>query len=149
MKLSLLILILAFTLSFTLATTMQCKPKAKTTPDTVTILTTDDFDQRVLNESDFPVFVQFWAPWCGWCRKLNPIVDSLATLEQYRGKLKFTRCDTDAQPAMKERYQVRGIPDCRIFYQGQIIKTVKGYRPADKLMPELDKTLDSLSTKAS
>ena len=70
------------------------------------------FDQEVLN-SDVPVLVDFWAPWCGPCKAMTPTVDALAA--EYAGKIKIGKMNTDENPQTPMRYQVRGIPTLLLF----------------------------------
>src|SRR6516225_9358068 len=75
-------------------------------------LTTDNWEQEVVN-SDKPVLVDFWAPWCGPCRALAPTIDKLA--DQFAGKLKVGKLNTDDSPDVAVRYGISGIPQVLIF----------------------------------
>ena len=94
------------------------------------------FDQDVLN-SDVPVLVDFWAPWCGPCRAMSPAVDAVAT--EYAGKLKVGKMNTDENPATPMRYQVRGIPTLILFKGGKIVDQRVGAMGK----PDLKKMLDA------
>jgi thioredoxin 1 len=76
------------------------------------------FDQDVLN-SEVPVLVDFWAPWCGPCRAMAPTVDSVA--DEYAGKLKVGKLNTDDNPGTAMRYQIRGIPTLLLFKGGKVV----------------------------
>ena len=81
--------------------------------------TDGSFDKDVLN-SDVPVLVDFWAPWCGPCKAMTPTVDALAT--EYAGKIKIGKMNTDENPATPMRYQVRGIPTLLLFKGGKVVE---------------------------
>jgi thioredoxin 1 len=89
------------------------------------------FDQEVLN-SDVPVLVDFWAPWCGPCRAMSPTVDAVAT--EYAGKIKVGKMNTDENPATPMRYQVRGIPTLLLFKGGKVVEQRVGAMPKPDLL---------------
>jgi thioredoxin 1 len=88
--------------------------------------TTTDFDQIVLSSKE-PVLVDFWAPWCGPCRSIAPVLDQLA--EQYSGKAKVVKVDIEAHPQIGMRYNVRSIPMLVMFKDGQPAATQVGAPP--------------------
>lgn len=85
-----------------------------------------NFDQEVL-KSDIPVLVDFWAPWCGPCRMLSPIIEELSG--EYSGKVKIAKCNTDECPNTANRYGIQGIPSLLIFHNGELKKTNTGVLP--------------------
>ena len=93
------------------------------------------FDQEVLN-SDVPVLVDFWAPWCGPCKAMTPTIDALAT--EYAGKIKVGKMNTDEHPATPMRYQVRGIPTLLLFKGGKVVDQRVGAMPK----PDVQKMID-------
>jgi thioredoxin 1 len=93
------------------------------------------FDQDVLN-SEVPVLVDFWAPWCGPCRAMSPAVDSVA--DEYAGKLKVGKLNTDDNPGTAMRYQIRGIPTLLLFKGGKVVDQRVGAMGK----PDLKKMLD-------
>lgn len=105
---------------------------------TVTKITDSTFKQEVLN-SDLPVLVDFWAPWCGPCRVVAPVVDEVAA--QYEGKVKVVKLDTDENPDVAMEYGIRSIPTLMIFKSGQKVDMVVGAVPKTTLTNALEKQL--------
>ena len=101
--------------------------------------TTDaTFDSDVL-KSDLPVLVDFWAPWCGPCRMVAPVVEELS--QEYDGKVKFVKLNTDDNPAIAGKFGIRSIPTLLIFKNGEIAGQVVGFRPKSELAKHLDSAL--------
>ena len=84
---------------------------------TIVQVTDDTFDREVL-QSPLPVLVDFWAPWCGPCRAIAPVVDELAGA--YAGKLRIVKMNVDANPRTPALYGVRGIPNLILFKDGHV-----------------------------
>jgi thioredoxin 1 len=83
------------------------------------------------------VLVDFWAQWCGPCRRLAPTVDELAT--DYDGKLVVAKMDVDENPNTPNRFSVRGIPTLLLFKGGQVVEQVVGLTDKDSLKKVIDK----------
>ncbi len=101
-------------------------------------VTDSSFKQEVL-ESDVPVLVDFWAPWCGPCRMVAPVVEEIA--EQYDGKIKVVKVNTDENPSVASQYGIRSIPTLMIFKGGQRVDMVVGAVPKTTLANTLEKYL--------
>lgn len=101
-------------------------------------VTDDSFPAEVL-ESSVPVLVDFWAPWCGPCRMVAPVVDEIA--EQYEGQIKVVKLNTDENPQVASQYGIRSIPTLMIFKDGQRVDMVVGAVPKTTLASTLEKYL--------
>jgi thioredoxin len=88
------------------------------------------FTSEVL-QSDLPVLVDFWAPWCGPCHMIAPVLDRLAG--EYAGRVKFAKLNVDENPASSSRYQVSGIPQLLVFKNGQVIGKLVGAHPQQNI----------------
>ncbi len=100
---------------------------------------TDDTFQKEILESVEPVFVDFWASWCGPCRMIGPIFEELSN--QYAGKVKFAKVNVDENPKTPANYGVRGIPTLILFKQGKVFEQVVGAVPKNQLENVLKKAL--------
>jgi thioredoxin 1 len=101
-------------------------------------VTDASFKQEVL-ESEVPVLVDFWAPWCGPCRMVAPVVEEIAT--QYADQIKVVKVNTDDNPSVASQYGIRSIPTLMIFKGGQRVDMVVGAVPKTTLATTLEKYL--------
>lgn len=106
--------------------------------ETVLVLSEENFDQAVL-QANQPVLVDFWAPWCGPCRMVSPLIDQLA--EEYAGQAVVGKVNVDEQGALAARYNVMTIPTIIIFKNGQILEQVSGAYPKAHFEAMLQKAL--------
>ena len=101
-------------------------------------VTDTTFDSEVLR-SGTPVLVDFWAEWCGPCRVLGPVIESLS--EEYDGKVKVAKVDVDANQQVAMQFGIRSIPTVILFDNGQIVDTFIGVRPKSDYDASLQKVI--------
>ncbi len=108
----------------------------------IVVATDANFQKEVL-ESPLPVLVDFWAPWCEPCRMIAPVVEELA--DEYAGKFKVAKLNTDENPGIASRYGIMSIPTLGIFQGGQMIDGVVGAVPKKMLKVKLDEHVSKLA----
>ncbi|MDG6963379.1 MAG: thioredoxin [Nitrososphaerota archaeon] len=98
-----------------------------------------DFERAVLKSST-PTVVDFYADWCGPCRMVSPVIESLS--KEYSGRVNFVKVDTDANQALATRYQIMSIPTVMIFRDGKVVDKVIGAVPAQVYKQRIDAALE-------
>ena len=99
-------------------------------------ITTDSFEKDVIG-SDIPVVVDFWAPWCGPCRMIGPVLESLA--QTWQGEIKVAKVNVDEEPKLAGRFGVQGIPTLLAFGKGELVHTEVGFRGREPLEDLFDR----------
>ena len=94
----------------------------------------DSFENEVI-KSDIPVLIDLWAPWCGPCRALHPIVEKVA--EDFSGKLKVMKLNIDESPSIAGKYQVMSIPTLLLFSKGEVEIQIIGLVSKDKIVKKI------------
>lgn len=103
-------------------------------------LTDDNFDQDVI-KSDVPVLVDFWAPWCGPCKMVAPIVAEIAS--EYAGKIKVGKLNTDDSQEVAAKYGIMSIPTLLIFKGGTVAGTIIGAQSKQAIAAKIDSVLEN------
>lgn len=104
----------------------------------LTEVTDTTFESEVL-KNDLPTLVDFWAPWCGPCRMVAPIVQELS--DEYAGKVNFVKMNTDENGGVPTKYGIRSIPSLLIFKGGELKGTIVGFRPKSDIKKRLEEAL--------
>ncbi len=106
--------------------------------ENLTELSDASFEAEIL-QSSTPVLVDFWAPWCGPCRVVGPIVEELA--QQYQGRIKVAKMNVDNNPVTPGKYGIRGIPTLILFKNGEAVDQIVGAVPKGQIEAMLQKAL--------
>ncbi len=106
--------------------------------ETVQPVGDQQFDTDVM-KADVPVLVDFWAPWCGPCRMVAPIVEELAG--EYGDKVRFRKLNTDENPMVSAKYNIRSIPTLLIFKGGEQVGQIVGFRPKSAIKERIEAAL--------
>lgn len=94
-----------------------------------------NFKTEVL-ESSLPVLVDFWAPWCHPCRMLAPTIDQIAT--EYDGRVRVGKVNTDENSKVAIQYNIEGLPTLLVFKNGQVVDSIVGAQPKDRITAKLN-----------
>ena len=106
------------------------------------ITSTQQFDQEVLNSAN-PVFVDFWAEWCGPCKAVSPAVEELSS--EYKDKVDFVKVNVDQNNELAQKYNIFSIPTLAIFANGKIIAQTAGAASKDAIRSYIDRNINQVS----
>jgi thioredoxin 1 len=106
---------------------------------------TDDAFEKTVLKSQLPVIVDFWAPWCGPCKMIAPVLEKIA--KEYSGKVLIAKVNTDENPKWATQYGVQGIPTMLFVYDGKIVHTQVGAVPEGMIREIVNQFLEVLNPK--
>ena len=105
------------------------------------VLTDQNFEEEVIKSNPVPVLVDFWAPWCGPCQMIGPMIKELA--EEFDGKIKVGKLNVDENPETAGKYEIISIPCLKIFKKGEVADEIIGLQPKEAIVEKLNKVLDA------
>ena len=106
--------------------------------ENVLVVTKDNFEQEVL-KSDKPILLDFWAPWCGPCRAVSPLMDQIA--DEFEGKARVGKVNVDEQPELSQKFRVMSIPTVMLFKDGEMKEKIIGARTKEEFSDLINKNL--------
>ena len=101
-------------------------------------VTAKNFQEEVM-DSEVPVLVDFWATWCGYCSRLSPIIEELAT--DMAGKVKFVKVNVDENRSLAQKHDVQGLPTMILFKNGQAVEKLTGFMPKANILAKMNPQL--------
>ena len=107
----------------------------------ITNLTLENFEEEVLN-SDIPMIIDFYADWCGPCQMMKPVFESVS--EEYKGKLKFLKLDTQSEQGLAARFGIQGIPAFVMVNNGKEVGRLVGYMDEDTFKSRINSVLERI-----
>jgi len=110
---------------------------------TLTHIDENNFEQEIA-KSDIPVIVDFWAPWCAPCQMMGPVFEELSNSDEYKGKLKFAKLNTEDHPMLAGQFGIQGIPTLLFMKDGREAARIVGFAPKEMLKAKIDEALAKL-----
>lgn len=95
--------------------------------------------EALINESELPVLVDFWAEWCGACRMVSPAIKQVAS--ELKGRILTVKVNVDKKPHVSAKYQISAIPTIMLFHRGETLMRLEGALPAEQIKAEVEKRL--------